>query len=561
MEAMMMYRPVFLFLFLLSFISVSCNTAQAGQENAPVTTLESPSAKGARTFVFSGTDLDAKKATVNGLCVDTSSVQAIDLSVSAIFSSNYTSGTVIAESSAASADYTIDYTVSGTKVSDIYYGVNIQIASKKFLTMPKYRELVRHLKIDIARFPGGQERVKYDRYADPDSPWEFGESGEYQFLLTGDDIRNYISLCTGNGIKADPEFNLFTSDPSMWSSLADQIVNGLSYNLEYMSAGNEPDINTKKNWTFFKAKTRDEALDSYMSRYLENAAEIRKVKPSLTFILGELSQNGEDDLPAILDRVLPQAALNPPGAFSVHWYLLGDWGQGVSDPGYPSIEHLAAAGNSGINVSNLNRIHDTLETRLAGVLPGTLLVVGEWGPSWSATDRASDVLDSVATGLFTAEVLEYGKIAGFDSMQYFSLSDPAGFAPWNIAMICVDGESFTVRPQYYVRMMHKYAWGDTFIPVENGRNKDYSVYASKQGEDNYLMCVNRTENQSFTRTVKTVDESGSRDYDVLMLPHSLTMIKLPPLRESVSLSRLGRMNIGWRARMPSVIHFPRIASM
>jgi hypothetical protein len=492
------------------------------------TSLGKDKAAGTQALVLTGSSLDAKVAAINGRSVDASSVSAVSASVAEIFASDYPDGAVIADADASSPapDYLIDFTAAGEAVSDIYYGVNIQIESKQFFSMPLYRELVRHLKIDIARFPGGQERVRYDRNAAAGATWKFGDDQEYQYLLTGPDVANYISLCRDGGFAADLECNAFTDDPEMWAGAADQIANGLGYGLKYMSFGNEPDINTKNNWNYFGAKTRAGAMESYANRYLSYASAIRAACPGVTFILGELSCNTDPDLTVMLDALLAKATANPPGAVSAHWYLLGDYGQSESDPGFPSIAHLSVAGNSGRNIRNLATIEGRLRDRAEAHFPGSKTVIGEWGTSWSATARGTAVLDSLATALYTAEVLEYGKTLGIDSMQYFSLSDPTSFAPWNIAMISVDGESMTVRPQYYVRMMHKYAWGDREIPVANGQSEAYSVYASKNANANYLMLINRT-NGSIEKRISATTSSGARAYDALMVPRSVTIITLP----------------------------------
>ncbi len=56
----------------------------------------------------------------------------------------------------------VNFSSPGTTVSDIYYGADIQILSKRYLANPLYQALLGNLKIDIIRFPAGQERVKYD---------------------------------------------------------------------------------------------------------------------------------------------------------------------------------------------------------------------------------------------------------------------------------------------------------------------------------------------------------------------------------------------------------------
>ena len=87
----------------------------------------------------------------------------------------------------------------------------------------------------------------------PIRPSRLGNNAGYQYLLTGADVANYITLCKALNIQADPEFNVDTNDPAMWSSMTDQIVNELGYDLRYMSVGNEPDINPTGIWTYLQA--------------------------------------------------------------------------------------------------------------------------------------------------------------------------------------------------------------------------------------------------------------------------------------------------------------------
>ena len=87
-------------------------------------------------------------------------------------------------------------------------------------------------------------------------------------------------------------------------------------------------------------------------------------------------------------------------------------------------------------------------------------------------------------------------------------------------------ERATVRPQYYVRMMHKYAWGNRTIPVPGGQREDCSVYASKDGDDAYLMLINRTD-KPIERIVAATTARGDGRYRMLMVPRSVTIIVLP----------------------------------
>jgi hypothetical protein len=477
-------------------------------------------------YVLTGPALDSKTVTINGLSIDPSSVDSTRASVARVFSSNYPDGPIVREVKNESADLAIDYSAPGVAVPDVYYGVNVQIASKEFLAMPLYRELVSHLRIDIARFPAGQERVRYDRDAPADSPWRLGAQGDYEFLLTGKDVENFASLCRENGIKAEWQLNLANDDPAMWTRMADQVVNGLKLPIEYFSVGNEPDISPTGNWKYLGANTRDEAIAEYAARYARYRSALRAIAPNASFVLGELSCNREPELSAILGRVLDGAGSSPPEALSAHWYLLGDWGEPKSHPEYPSIEHLSVDGNRGNNVRRLQAIRDSLKAASDARAPGARIFIGEWGASWSATPGGVDVLDTLATALYVAETLEYGKTVGVDSMEYFSLSDPASFSPWNSAMIAMDGEKAILRPQYYVRAMHKYAWGNRTIPVPGGQTGDLSVYASREGEVKYLMLINRTAGP-IDRVIAAKTAVGEKRYRVRAIPRSMTIAVLP----------------------------------
>ncbi len=477
-------------------------------------------------YVLTGPTLDSKTVTINGLTIDPSSVESVRASIARVVSSSYPDGRIVQEIQDTNADLAIDYSSPGVAVPDVYYGVNVQIASKEFLAMPLYRELVSHLRIDIARFPAGQERVRYDRDAPAGSPWRLGERGDYEFLLTGKDVENFASLCRENGIKAEWQLNLANDDPALWARMADQVVNGLKHPIEYFSVGNEPDISPTGNWKYLGANNRDEAIDEYAARYARYRSALRAIAPNASFVLGELSCNREPELSVVLGRMLDGAGSGPPEALSAHWYLLGDWGEPKSHPEYPSIEHLSVDGNRGNNVRRLQAIRDSLKAASDARAPGAKIFVGEWGASWSATPGGVDVLDTLATALFTAETLEYGKTVGIDSMEYFSLSDPISFSPWNSAMIAMDGEKAILRPQYYVRAMHKYAWGDRTIPVPGGQTGNLSVYASREGDAKYLMLINRTA-KPIDRVIAAKSESGEKRYLIRAIPYSMTIAILP----------------------------------
>lgn len=519
-------RPIALLFAACIFGGILTSCSNPAGTDPVITTLPGSALPGSRAFVLTGSAIDAVGVTINGLSLDASTVSSVSDSAVRIFASNYADGTLIASAAAGKADVTVDFSSPGTTVSDIYYGADIQIISKQFLADPLYKALLGNLKIDIIRFPAGQERVRYDRFASADTPFMLGNGAEYQYLLTGADVANYIALCNDLHIQADPQFNVDTNDPAMWSSMTDQIVKGLGYDLRYMSVGNEPDINPTGIWTYLNADSMSTALTSYMSRYSAYSTAIRAIKPDITFMLGEIANNSDPTLAQILGQIMPLAKSNPPGAVSVHWYLLGDWGQPTTSPDYPSIDHLVVSGNSGVNIRNLSKINATMRSAIPA---GTKLTVGEWATSWSATAGGVAVQNSLATAIYTAEVMEYGKVLGIDCMQYFGLSDPADSAPWETSMIVANAGTYSVRPQYYMRMMYKYAWGSIMIPVPNGQTDNFSIYASKDGMYDYLMLINRSSHASYTETIKviTAAEPSGTNVEALLLPKSVTVIKLP----------------------------------
>jgi hypothetical protein len=155
-------------------------------------------------------------------------------------------------------------------------------------------------------------------------------------------------------------------------------------------------------------------------------------------------------------------------------------------------------------------------------------VIGEWAGAWDATREGAAVRGSLAAALYTAEVMEFGKVLGIDSMQYFGLSDPASFYPWNTSLIVEDHGSYSVRPSYYVRMLYRDAWGDRFVPVPGGQTESFSVYASKDASHDYLMLINRSADQPVKKTLSLLSAAvpAGTLADVLMLPRSVTVIRL-----------------------------------
>ncbi len=461
-------------------------------------------------YILTGDSLSNESVTVNNLAVDTSTVGSISASVQNILNSKNTL-TVVSETYSPSPDYVIDYTGPAKQVSDTYYGVNIQIISHRFFTLPKYKELIRNIKVDIARFPGGQEKVRYDRNDPSSDNDELGTNGPYQFKLTGGDVSNYIALCRELNIQAEPEVNLYNDNVDMESNMIDQIVNGLGYDLKYISAGNEPDNDTA----------------NYIDVYKRYFQAIRAVKPDVSFAFSELCSWDNPDLNNYLDNMLGQLSGCNPGALSVHWYMLGDHGQDPNSPDYPSIEHLVIRNNSHIEISYLSNIYLTMKQKRDQYIPGSKLFIGEFNACWSATPASVVIQDSLATAIYTAEVFEYGKKLGFDSMQYFSLSDPLEWDLWKPALIAVknDYDTMVVRPQYYVRMFYKYVCGDKFVDIADNQKDDYSIYASKDNNYNYLMLINRTEDKNYKMYTRVITQQGTKCLKLILPKHSVTAIK------------------------------------
>jgi hypothetical protein len=478
---------------------------------------------GYRVHRLSADSLTAKQVTVNGLSLDTSSASAIEASASAIVASSDAQATV-AEVPGAAPNLTVDFTAPSRRVPELFYGLNLQWNSKYFLTMRSYRELVRQIHVDILRFPGGQERVRFDRRARTSPNDRLGMDKPYQFDLTGEDVQNYIDLCRELGIAAEPEVNLYVDDPAMWADLIDQIVNELGYDLKYVSVGNEPEVNAYSNWTYLGATNASEAIASYMARYLRYHAVIEKVRPGLTYVLAETAQ-WDPNLGQHLGHFLSRLNGDRPGALSVHWYMLGDWGQNATDPGYPSIEHLVIRNNAHREISYLATIAAAMQAKLAEYgLTGTRRFLGEWGPAWSASEATSRIQECMATAIFVAEVQEFCKTLDLDSIEYFSLSDPASFAPWVPALIAVDGDSLRVRPQYYVYLMYKHLYGDQIVAVPGGQNDDWSIYASRDDARSYLMLINRTQGTAITKTAGVTTTLGRRQLRLTLHPHSVAIV-------------------------------------
>jgi hypothetical protein len=478
---------------------------------------------GYRVHCLTADNLTAKRVTINGLSLDTSSVSAISASARAIVDST-DAPTTVEEVAGVAADLAIDFTAPTRRVPDLFYGMNLQWNSKYFLNMRNYRELVKNMHVDILRFPGGQERVRFDRQARTSPSDQLGMDKPYQYILTGEDVASFIDFCRELGIVAEPEVNLYIDDSAMWANLVDQIANELGYDLKYVSVGNEPEVNNYSNWTYLGATNAVEALNSYIDRYLRYYSAIEKVKPGMTYALAETSA-WDADLGPNLDRFLPRLGGNRPGAFSFHWYPLGDWGQAASDPGYPSVQHLVIHNNAHREIAYLATVAATVRAKLAeNGLGDTKLFMGEWGVAWSASQATSQIQDAMVTAIFVAEVEEFCKTLGFDATEYFSLSDPASFAPWVPALIAVDGVNVAVRPQYYVYLMYKDLYGDQIVTVPRGQNDDWSIYASKGAARSYLMLINRTASTTVTKTADVTSTAGKKQVRLTLYPHSVSIV-------------------------------------
>jgi hypothetical protein len=486
--------------------------------------------------------LCSNEAAINGVSVDTSSPTAIDASIQAMLISTH-APTTVEEAPGAAADLTVDFTTS-TPLPPHFYAADLQWWSKYFLTLETYRALVRNIRIDMLRFPGGQERFEYlrDVATQPPSHDELGKDQPYQYILTSEDVANYIQLCRDLGIEPELEFNLYNvagdtlgqhqDAPSMWADMVDQVVNELGYDLRYMSAGNEPEVNVFDNWTYFtnpdgtSVTSVPEAIQSYMRRFVQWRAATESVHPGMTYALAETGD--WSNLDTNLDLFLDNLQGVDPGALSFHWYPMGEWtGQPPTDPAYPTLTHMVVNGNQGHSISALKNLVATARQKLADHgLGGDQIFIGEWSVAWSATPATAQIQDKMATVVFNAEVMEFTKTLGLDSSQYFSLSDPTSFTNWNPALITVDDQSrVAVRPQYYLYVMYKYLYGDRIVPVPEGQSDDWSIYAalSTSGAD-HLMLINRTADQTITKVVTAKVASGTRTLRLTLYPHSVAIV-------------------------------------
>jgi len=263
---------------------------------------------------------------------------------------------------------------------------------------------------------------------------------------------------------------------------------------------------------------------------------IDAVKPGMTHAFGELGGDwNPSGLGARLDAILSRLGGTQPGAVATHWYMLGHWdGQATTEPGYPAIEHVVATGNGTNNIGYVSTIASTVRDRALGnSLDRPKIFLGEFGVSWSATPMDATIADRLVTALFNAEAQETGKAAGFDSMQWFGISDPVS-PVWVPSLIEMDDATGTPRPrpQYYVYLMYKYLYGNETVAVENGHQTDWSIYASRASRasqpassgNSYLMLINRTAATEVTRVVKVSTASGGRLLRLTLHPHSLAIV-------------------------------------
>jgi hypothetical protein len=535
---MTMIRPA---LALTTLLAVACSGGPAGDTDGRAdgegNAIGNP--EGYAVHVLSGESLSARDVAINDRSIDTSTVEAIDDSVAAILDGEGAPATV-EEVDGVSPDLSVDFTGPAAPVPDTFHGADIQWRSKFFFQNPRWRALVRHMRLDLLRFPGGQERVRYDG---PDSTsgtpetdtLEVTDDQPYEFRMSGEDVAGFIDLAEEVGAQAHPAIDVTVDDPQMAASFVGQIVDDLGYDLRSISVGNEPDIDSPNgNWPYLGAvgdtdeERRANALANYAQRYVACRAAIDAVKPGLVYSLAELGDWSPQLLGPNLDTILGAIAGDQPGALASHWYMLGHWeGQPETDPGFPTIEHLVVDGNREHNIGYLATIASTLrEAGAAHGLDRPKLFLGEFGTSWSATEFDAVMADRLAAALFNAEAQETGKAAGLDSMLWFGLSDPASFAPWVASLIEVDDTTGTPRPrpQYYVYLMYKYLYGDETVPVDGGINADWSIFAARGGDRSSLMLINRSESTTVTRVVKAKTATGERLLRLTLAPHSLSIV-------------------------------------
>lgn len=511
--------PGYLFLILIISIYSGC-TAMPVEE--PYVIGDNP---GFSTFFISAPERLSKDVSVNGLLIDSRTIQSIRSTVQAITQSECPY-TLVRETDESDGNILIDFTAEAPLVPDTYYGFNAIINGKYFFSLPKFMELSRHLKVDMVRF--GQMRCRYDREMETSTEDFLGDDETYQWRITGEDIENFINYCIEIGAEAEPELNLVSKDPTMWADMVDQIVNELGYDLKYISAGNEPENMGESDWEEMGVSDFNESLETYTQNFLDTRAAIEEIKPGIIYPFFEAGQHREPDLDENMDRVLGSLNGVDPGAISVHWYPLGAWnGLSPSDPSYPTPDHLVLENDQGHGIDHLAVISSSMDRNaLSHGLSDTFKFIGEWNPAWSAGDVSTQIHESMASVVFASEVLEYGKILGFDSLQYFDLADPEEWANWRPGPIGVseDLSTMSVRPIYYLYMSYKYFYGNRIVPVSGGRNADWSIYASKDENRNYIMLINRTENRTFRKTVHVISDTEERNLELILYPRAVAIV-------------------------------------
>ncbi|WP_437304320.1 hypothetical protein [Sorangium sp. So ce388] len=499
---------------------------------------------GYRVHVLQGEGLSARDVSINDLRIDTTSPANVDTSVAALVADTgeTTAPHTVDELTSGAPDLTVDFTGAATPVPATFHGAGIQWRSKFFLGDPTYKALVRHAAIDLLRFPSGQERVQYDGGddaigTDPDAD-KFPPGQMYEYRMSAGDVRRFVELCTELGVEAMPEVNITVDDVDREKAFIAQIVDDLSYDLKYVSAGNEPDIKSVNgNWPYYGATTgtdeekRAAALANYADRYLKYRQAIDPLKPGLTYAFAEVGDSRN------LDALLALIGDDHPGAVSFHWYLLGNYGQPSTSPDYPSIGHLSASaiwnGPYGGDQGLKGKVAAARAAASATGAGTSKIFVGEYGPSWSPTKADGEVSDRLAAALFAAEAQETGKAAGADAMLWFGLSDPAewaeGESPWVPSLIAVDDRVdpwvITLRPQYYVSLIYRELYGSETVPVPGGQEADFSIYAARKGEKSYFLLINRTANRSVSRVVKAKTAGGEKLLRLTSYPHSLAVVE------------------------------------
>jgi hypothetical protein len=501
-------------------LTASCG----GSDPSAITKWGNP--EGYTVHWLSGAALDSKEAAINGVSVEPATIDTIDASIASLVASVHAPTTVAEVGEGVQPDLTVDFRTA-SPLPPHFYGGDMQWHSKYFLDLPNYRALVRNIRIDRLRFPAGLERGTYDRTG-ATAPTD--DLGNERFRLTGQDVASYIDFCRQLNIAAEPQVNLAVYDPTMWKDMVDQIVNELGYDLKFISAGNEPDINNSRSpWSLYDATTLDQVLANYATRYRGYQQAIATVKlgvtDRVTYVYGELGDwSGylSSGLGGSLDKLLNGLDGNQPGALSVHWYPTGDYGQPSDDVSFPSFDHLGG-----------DVIHEEL-TSVAYAMKGAALrldhpelVLGEFATAWSATAASNAVQDRLGTAIFGAEVNEYAKVAGFDSISWWSVSDPKSWEPWATSLIAVDekaGDALSVRPQYYVYLMYKHLYGDQVVSVPGGQMDEWSIYASRDDARSYLMLINRSPSVTFTKVVAATTAGGQKRLALTLYPHSVSIV-------------------------------------